>query len=738
MQLNKIMKTFNLENRDISMYTNLYLDYILDQFYIKVEASFPKFINRDSIPRLKRVQKELLISIFKNGLDRDTYNEFVKVSKYYKSSDFEEMDLSLLECHLIEIFQEISLRDSNIHNDLPYITKLIKAIFMTIVLESKNDKSDQSYTITELLIQIYMVFSYNKSIITNIKNSNYAYDVSFDINISVNTLYKELQNKKELFAKINLDIDSIMILYRRFINELKDYNEKQNFESFKKLHKISRLMEDIFDKVFQHNMMSITILSVNSSLEFLKTIPDIMYDSQFFNLDKDDLNKQVKAILLHKLLHVLGWAINDIRFSEIFDKDADVSKKISINEYKMFVNIYIKSLPNSLYIKSLIHNLLDVIEIVVFLKENEFKLLELADKAETANRAKDMFLANMSHELRTPLNAIIGFSQILVMKSDVPDNVKNYIDKINIAGKNLLSLVNTILDFAKLEAGKIEVKKEIVSIKNILNEVVILIEPMAHQNNINIQYPTKLSLNILADEKNLKEVFLNILSNAVKFTKDGDIKIDVKYDINSKKHLFSICDTGIGISKENILKLFNPFTQIDNPMQKSVKGTGLGLVIIKKIVELHGGDIWVESQKDEGTCFYFTIPISDHIDIEHEKIEQDSDKKVLIVEDDSMFVDLYKECMPKVNLTITNSVNKANAILEEEYDFDLILLDYYLIDGISMEVLMYLDRQKLSIPIYIITAEEDLVNSELREHPMIKDIILKNESMCTVLKELKI
>jgi signal transduction histidine kinase len=738
MQLNKIIKKFELENIDISMYTNLYLDYILDQFYERLKTSFNDSINQDSIPRLKRVQKELFLLIFEKGLDRDTYNELIKISKYYKSSSFDELDLNIIEYKLIEIFQEISLRDSNIENHLLYIIKLIKSCFMAIHLESKNDIKDDFNTITDLLTQIYFVFSYNKSIIINIKNNNYHYDAGFDIEVSMDTLYKNLSDKKILFSKINLDIDSIMILYRRFIEELKLYNENKNVESFRKLHKISRLMEDVFDKVFQHNMMSITILSVNSSLEFLKIIPDIMYNSEIFKLSKDDLSKQIKSILLHKLLNVVGWAINDIRFSEIFDKSADVSKKIVINKYKMFVNIYIKSLPNSLYIKSLIHNLLDVIEIVVFLKENEFKLVELADKAETANRAKDMFLANMSHELRTPLNAIIGFSQILVMKPDVPDNVKNYIDKINIAGKNLLSLVNTILDFAKLEAGKIEVKKEIVSIKNILNEAVILIEPMANQNNIEIQYPKKLSLNILADEKNLKEVFLNILSNSVKFTKNGSIKIDVKYDITSKKHLFSICDTGIGILKDDIPKLFNPFTQIDNPMQKSIKGTGLGLVIIKKIVELHGGDIWVESQKDEGTCFYFTIPISDHIEVEHEEIEKDSDKKVLIVEDDNMFIDLYKECMPEVNLTITNSVNKANSLLESKDKFDLILLDYYLIDGIGMEVLMYLDKEKVSIPIYIITAEEDLVGSELKEHPMIKDIILKNENMCSVLKELKI
>ena len=112
-------------------------------------------------------------------------------------------------------------------------------------------------------------------------------------------------------------------------------------------------------------------------------------------------------------------------------------------------------MPNKLYIKEFLNIIFEIIKLVLFLQEREIQLIELADKAEAANKAKDMFLANMSHELRTPLNAIIGFSQILQMRKDIPDNVKPYIEKTHIAGKNLLTLVNTILDFAKLEAGKL-------------------------------------------------------------------------------------------------------------------------------------------------------------------------------------------------------------------------------------------------------------------------------------------
>lgn len=238
------------------------------------------------------------------------------------------------------------------------------------------------------------------------------------------------------------------------------------------------------------------------------------------------------------------------------------------------------------------------------------ELIHAKNAAIEAGAAKSAFLANMSHELRTPLNAIIGFSQILMVKPDTPEHTKGFIEKINIAGKNLLSLVNTILDFSKIEAGKLICRPEWVPMSEVIKEVSTIIEPMAQKKSIQFNPPNVPFLKPFLDQQLITQVLLNLLSNAVKFTPEyGRIDLSINYMAEEQTYLFGVCDTGVGISRDEIERLFEPFTQVDNQFQKTVKGTGLGLAIVKRIVEeLHGGKIWVESEVGKGSCFYFTIP----------------------------------------------------------------------------------------------------------------------------------
>ncbi|MBD3810253.1 MAG: hypothetical protein IE884_07110, partial [Sulfuricurvum sp.] len=228
-------------------------------------------------------------------------------------------------------------------------------------------------------------------------------------------------------------------------------------------------------------------------------------------------------------------------------------------------------------------------------------------EAESANRAKDTFLSNMSHELRTPLNTIIGFSQILLAKPDTPTNIKSYIDKIQISGKSLLSLVNTILDFSKIEAGKMGVVKTTFQIAELIEEVKVLIEPMSEKKGIRCIVDVDPDLIIYADRQLIKQVLINLLSNAVKFSPDG-ASVTLSHERNDHAEFFSITDHGDGIPEDKIPTLFDPFTQIREDQHEAIKGTGLGLSIVKRIVELHGGKVWVESRVGEGSCFSFTIP----------------------------------------------------------------------------------------------------------------------------------
>jgi signal transduction histidine kinase len=413
------------------------------------------------------------------------------------------------------------------------------------------------------------------------------------------------------------------------------------------------------------------------------------------------------------LYQILGWCIEDliIGVEELPSGiEYDISSKIILKNKRINVGVVIKPIPNKVFMVEIIKILLEIIRQNTHNREREHALIQLVDQVERASQSKDMFLANMSHELRTPLNAIIGFSQILGMNQTLPQNFKPYIDKIGIAGNNLLTLVNTILDFAKLEAGKLTFKPEVTIVSGIMRDVAAIIEPMALKKSIKFHYPEMISLGLYLDRQLIHQVLLNLLSNAIKFTPDGgDVSMSVDFDEEKRVYRFGIRDTGIGIAAKDIATLFDPFTQVESPFQKSSKGTGLGLAITKRIIEdLHGGHLWVDSTPEVGSCFYFTIPVSQTQNtIERYVSPNEKAKRMLIVEDapeyQRMLIDRLNEYY---HLVVTNSVNKAKELLEGE-GFDFIVLDFFLVDGISSEVLQFMERNAISIPVIIISAEDD-------------------------------
>ena len=229
------------------------------------------------------------------------------------------------------------------------------------------------------------------------------------------------------------------------------------------------------------------------------------------------------------------------------------------------------------------------------------------NEAKEANRAKDAFLSNMSHELRTPLNAINGFSQVLLARADTPEKVKVFLEKIYISGKSLLSLVNTILDFAKIESGKTDVVLSDFLVRALVEEVNVLVEPSLNDKSLSLIVDVDTDLIVQADRQLIKQVLVNLVSNAIKFSNTSEkIKIIAK-EIDEKVE-FRIIDRGVGIAADKIATLFDPFVQVREAQNDSIKGTGLGLSIVKKIVELHGGEVWIKSTQGKGSAFYFSLP----------------------------------------------------------------------------------------------------------------------------------
>ena len=255
----------------------------------------------------------------------------------------------------------------------------------------------------------------------------------------------------------------------------------------------------------------------------------------------------------------------------------------------------------------------DITQLVLTERELRRTLTDLAvakERAEAADRLKSAFLATMSHELRTPLNSIIGFTGILLqgLVGPLNDEQSKQLGMVRASANHLLSLINDVLDISKVEAGQLQVACEPFDLLELIDKIVLTVRPLAEKKGLELTAGINPgNYTISSDRRRVEQILLNLLSNAVKFTEHGQVHLACSR--NSESVIFGIKDTGIGIKEDDIQMIFKPFQQIDTGLTRKYEGTGLGLSICKKLVELLGGEIWVESAWGNGSHFGFSLPM---------------------------------------------------------------------------------------------------------------------------------
>ena len=348
------------------------------------------------------------------------------------------------------------------------------------------------------------------------------------------------------------------------------------------------------------------------------------------------------------------------------------------------------------------------------LQEKNVELESARSVAEKTNRAKSDFLANMSHELRTPLNSVIGFSEVLQdqLFGTLNEKQQEYVNNILISGKHLLSLINDILDLSKVEAGKLELELSEFSLRETLNASLTMLREKALKGGIdlNLELAPQSEILMVADQRKFKQIMYNLLSNAVKFTPaGGTVTVSTRQDGDSIE--VTVADTGMGIRKADIPKLFQAFTQLESAYTKEYEGTGLGLALTRRLVDLHGGRIWVKSEPGTGSRFSFTMPLSCSAgnDLPISRAD-DSPRKsgtILLIEDEPLTLAALDNALRGQGYRVLRAGDGEEGVRMALHDHpDLIVLDLVLpgMNGFSVADRLRSENAATGIPILVLTA----------------------------------
>jgi len=344
-------------------------------------------------------------------------------------------------------------------------------------------------------------------------------------------------------------------------------------------------------------------------------------------------------------------------------------------------------------------------------RQAEAELIRAKEEAERASKFKDRFLSTMSHELRTPLNAVLGFSDLLADKrcGELNERQQRYVSHIATGGRHLLKLISDILDLSKIEAGRMELSCEDLSVSNIFGEVVSALRPLAEKKAQTLSSHAEHSLSVRADATRFKQVLMNLVGNAIKFTPEGGL-IEIIAQHADRAIQVKVRDNGPGIPQEEQKRIFDAFYRL-RKSGEGVEGTGLGLAITESLVKLQGGSLGLESAAGQGSCFHFSLPAATAVRewrTEPVKIGQRVEKppKILIIEDDATTVHLIESQLTSSGYQAVFCDHPERA-LEMAVDLqpDAITLDLLMKPTSGWEILMHLkqDARTTNIPVIVVT-----------------------------------